>query len=94
MHASCPAFAPSFRSSPVRWADGYERFKPWTTVNLSLGYRATDALSFNLAVVNVLGAVTGTRLALRGGTPLIRKLFLVLVVVLITRMAWDTFSGP
>jgi len=41
-------------SSPGRWGDAYERFKPWTTVNLSLGYRATDALSFNLAVVNVL----------------------------------------
>jgi len=44
-----------------------------------------------MATANVLGAVTGTRLALRGGTPLIRKLFVVLVVVLITRMAWDTF---
>ncbi len=41
-------------SSPVRWADAYERFKPWTTLNLSLGYRATEALSLNLAVVNVL----------------------------------------
>lgn len=40
-------------SSPVRWADDYERFKPWTTVNLSLAYRATEQLSFNLAVVNL-----------------------------------------
>ena len=29
----------------------------------------------------------------RGGTPFIRKLFVGLVVVLIARMAWDTFRG-
>jgi uncharacterized membrane protein YfcA len=52
------------------------------------------ALAVPMAAANVLGAVTGTRLALRGGTPLIRKLFVVLVVVLITRMAWDTFNTP
>lgn len=40
-------------SSPVRWADSYERFRPWMTVNLSLAYRATEQLSFNLAVVNL-----------------------------------------
>ena len=45
-----------------------------------------------MAAANVLGAVTGTRLALRGGTPLIRKLFVLLVVVLIAKMAWDTFG--
>ena len=51
------------------------------------------AVAVPMAVANIAGSVTGTRLALRGGTPLIRKLFLALVVVLITRMAWDTFSG-
>ena len=51
------------------------------------------AVAIPMATANVIGAVVGTRLALRGGTPLIRKLFVGLVVVLITRMAWDTFNG-
>jgi len=51
------------------------------------------AFAVPMAAANVAGSVTGTRLALRGGTPLIRKLFLLLVVVLIARMAWDTFAG-
>jgi len=45
-----------------------------------------------MAVANIVGSVVGTRLALRGGTPFIRKLFVVLVVVLIARMGWDTFA--
>jgi len=44
-------------------------------------------------MANISGAVVGTRMALRGGTPLIRKLFLALVVVLIARMAWDTLGA-
>ena len=46
-----------------------------------------------MAVANIVGSVVGTRLALRGGTPFIRKLFVGLVVVLIARMAWDTFRS-
>ncbi|KRG84722.1 membrane protein [Stenotrophomonas daejeonensis] len=46
-----------------------------------------------MAVANIAGSVAGTRMALRGGTPLIRRLFLALVVVLIARMGWDTFGG-
>ena len=49
------------------------------------------AVAAPMAVANVAGAVVGTRLALRGGTALIRRLFVVLVVVLILRMGWDTF---
>lgn len=47
------------------------------------------AIGVPTAAANVAGAVAGTRLALRGGTPLIRQLFLVLVVVLIGKMGWD-----
>ncbi|MCL7714872.1 sulfite exporter TauE/SafE family protein [Stenotrophomonas mori] len=54
--------------------------------------RASAASKVVNLSTNIAGSVTGTRLALRGGTPLIRKLFLALVVVLITRMAWDTFA--
>ncbi len=46
-----------------------------------------------MAAANITGSVVGTRLALRGGTPFIRKLFVGLVVVLIARMGWDTFAG-
>jgi len=46
-----------------------------------------------MAVANIIGSVVGTRMALRGGTPFIRKLFVGLVVVLIARMGWDTFAG-
>ncbi len=51
------------------------------------------AIAVPMAAANITGAVVGTRMALRGGTPLIRKLFLALVVVLIARMAWDTLSA-
>ena len=46
-----------------------------------------------MAAANIIGSVVGTRLALKGGTPFIRKLFVGLVVVLIARMAWDTFRS-
>ena len=51
------------------------------------------AIAVPMAMANISGAVVGTRMALRGGTPLIRKLFLALVVVLIARMAWDTLGS-
>ncbi|MGY0634314.1 TonB-dependent receptor domain-containing protein [Luteimonas sp. A478] len=40
-------------TSPARWADGYVRLPAWTTTNVSLGYKFTDALSANFSVVNV-----------------------------------------
>jgi uncharacterized membrane protein YfcA len=51
------------------------------------------AFAVPMAVANVAGAFAGTRLALRGGTPVIRKLFVTLVVVLIAKMGWDTLAG-
>lgn len=51
------------------------------------------AFAIPMALANVAGAVAGTRLALHGGTPVIRKLFIALVLVLIARMSWDTFAG-
>jgi len=51
------------------------------------------AAAVPMAAANMAGAFTGTRMALRGGTPLIRQLFLVLVIVLIARMGWDVFVG-
>ncbi len=44
-----------------------------------------------MAVCNLSGAVIGSRLALRHGSGFVRKMFLVVVGVLIARLAYDTF---
>jgi hypothetical protein len=52
------------------------------------------ALRFACKVVipcNVPGALTGTRLALRGGSVLVRRIFIVVVSGLILRTAWTAF---
>lgn len=41
-------------TSPARWADSYVRMPAWTTVNVSFGYRLSDALWAGLTVVNAL----------------------------------------
>ena len=51
------------------------------------------AIAAPMAVANVAGAVTGSWLAMRGGSGLIRRLFLGLVCVLIVRMGWDTLQS-
>jgi hypothetical protein len=43
-----------------------------------------------MAAANIGGAVIGSRLAMKGGTVFIRKLFICIVIVLITKLAWDT----
>ena len=48
-------------------------------------------LGLLLAFANVLGALTGSRLAIKGGSPLVRKVFLAITFLLIARVAWDTF---
>lgn len=42
-----------------------------------------------MAVCNVLGALSGSWLALRGGSQLVRGVFLLLLVVLIGRFAYE-----
>ena len=44
-----------------------------------------------MASFNVLGSVIGTHLALRHGSALVRKVFLLVVCSLILKFAWDTF---
>ncbi len=46
-----------------------------------------------MAAANVCGAMLGTRLALREGAPLVRKAFLGLVVVLLSKIAYDLVRG-
>jgi len=48
-------------------------------------------LGLLLAVANVTGAIIGSRIAIKGGSPLVRKVFLAVTFLLIARVAWDTF---
>jgi uncharacterized membrane protein YfcA len=50
-------------------------------------------LGLLLAFANVTGAVIGSHLAIKGGSPLVRKVFLAVVFLLIARVAWDTFMS-
>lgn len=45
-----------------------------------------------MAAANVSGSLAGTWLALRHGSLFVRKVFLVVVGVLIVKFAWDTFA--
>lgn len=49
-------------------------------------------LALAMALCNIAGSVVGTRLALKHGSAMIRKVFLVVVGLLILRFAWDTFA--
>lgn len=46
-------------------------------------------LGLTMGVANVVGAFIGARLAIRGGSELVRKVFLVVVVALIAKVTWD-----
>lgn len=48
-------------------------------------------LGFSMAIGNILGGVIGSRLALRGGSKLIRTVFLAVTAILIMRLAIDIF---
>ena len=42
-----------------------------------------------MAVANVVGAQVGTRVALKHGSALVRKVFIAVVSALILKTAWD-----
>lgn len=46
-----------------------------------------------MAVCNIAGSILGTRLALRGGSLLVRKVFIAVVSLLIARTAWVAVVG-
>jgi hypothetical protein len=46
-----------------------------------------------LAMANIVGGLMGARLAIRGGSTLIRKVFLFVTVALIIRVGIDTLSN-
>ena len=57
----------------------------------------TWSLGLGMACFNVAGAQVGTRLALAGGSRLMRRVFIAVVAALITKTAWDvcmTMAAP
>ena len=46
-------------------------------------------LGLLLALANVSGAIIGARLAIRGGSPLVRKAFLLVTTILIAKVGYD-----
>jgi len=51
-------------------------------------------LALGMAAANVAGSMAGTWLALRHGSAFVRRVFLLVVGVLIVKFAWDTFALP
>ena len=51
------------------------------------------AIALPMAACNVLGALTGTWLAVRKGAGFVRGLFLILLCVLIAKLSWDLLAG-
>jgi uncharacterized membrane protein YfcA len=45
-----------------------------------------------MSVCNIVGAQFGSHLAIRRGSRLVRKVFLVVVGTLITKTAWDALQ--
>jgi len=45
-----------------------------------------------LAIANVTGAIIGSKLAIRGGSPLVRKVFLIMTFLLIAKVGYDWYS--
>ena len=50
-------------------------------------------LGLALAVANVCGAIIGSRLAIRGGSPLVRKVFLLVTTILIAKVGYDWLAN-
>ncbi|WP_414039173.1 TSUP family transporter [Acidithiobacillus sp. M4-SHS-6] len=50
-------------------------------------------LALFLAICNMLGSLMGTRMAMTHGTVFVRRLFIVVVLLLIGKTAWDAFGG-
>ena len=46
-------------------------------------------LGLLLAFANITGAIIGARLAIRGGSPLVRKAFLLVTTILIAKVGYD-----
>lgn len=50
-------------------------------------------IAIGMAIANIAGSIFGTRLALRGGSGLVRKVFIVVVSALIVRTLWQAITA-
>jgi uncharacterized membrane protein YfcA len=50
-------------------------------------------IGLTLAIANVCGGLIGVRIALRGGSGLVRKVFMGITAALILKVAFDTFTA-
>lgn len=48
-------------------------------------------LGLTMAVFNIAGALVGARVAIKGGSRLVRRIFLVVLLILMVRLTWDIF---
>jgi len=66
-----------------------------TNIGAILSFQLTGHIWWQLGLImafaNITGAIIGSKLAIKGGSPLVRKVFLVVTTLLIARVAWDTF---
>ncbi len=46
-----------------------------------------------MGIAGILGSLVGTRLAMRGGNHWIRRLFLILAITLLAKLAWESFRA-
>ena len=88
--------------TPLVIVVGYEFLKASATaklVNIATNFGAIVTfqltghiwwrLGLALAFANVTGALIGSRLAIRGGSPLVRRIFLLVVAALIAKLSYD-----
>lgn len=81
---------------------GYAFLKASATaklVNIATNFAAILTFTFTghiwwrvgliLAIANISGSILGARLAIRGGSPLVRKVFLVMTFLLIAKVGYD-----
>jgi uncharacterized membrane protein YfcA len=48
------------------------------------------SIAIPMGIAGVLGALVGSRLAMKGGNHWIRRLFLILAVSLLAKLVWET----
>jgi uncharacterized membrane protein YfcA len=49
-------------------------------------------LGLIMGLANVTGAIVGARMAVRRGSGFVRKIFIVAIAILATKLAWDTVA--
>jgi uncharacterized membrane protein YfcA len=81
---------------------GYAFLKASATaklVNIATNFAAILTFSFTghiwwrvgliLAIANITGSIIGAKLAIKGGSPLVRKVFLIMTFLLIAKVGYD-----